>query len=265
MWLNFLSVAFKGLNNALTSTQTQITPSEVENWDELDENTLKEMALAEATRIFEKLDEVDHKIAEAHELVREAENFRNRGVSERLWEKLPFATSPGEKIGILNAKAATALAEAIAEQNEIIRESIAFTQFNSRFSQAMVTALSSMLENGFEDVNGRHSELSEDSEIIVEQILQQAEQFIEMETNLVKFGKDIDELKEFKNTIDENTTKLEKELDEFEKNHAFQKEQIAANTEAIKKLEAKTQSKISLYTSILALLVSLASLVLHFV
>lgn len=163
-----------------------------------------------------------------------------------------FESSDGKHI--ILSESARAMAE------HIIQESERFVENEERNRQT-IDSLERDLDEVEDDIDKIEQNIDE-----VEKDIDEIEKNIdEVEANVDNLEKNIDEVEEDIDKIEQNIDEVEKEVDELQESDALQKEQIAANTEAIKKLEAKTQSKISLYTSIFALLVSLASLALHFI
>lgn len=196
--------------------------------------------------------------------------------------------------------------EAVAELNEIVRESIRFTCMSVNFAQAMSKYMSVLLYNGFESQGGEIIKLDADSKEQALYIIQQADEFTkrqraverqqtEHDTKIAQLSRDISSnasrlnekdridaeqtqrLKEFetlleqKDSLDESQSKrIEKNEKEIKILYELIKQQAdvldkewTAIEEGQKEVKA-SHSKVPLILSILAVISSIASLLLHF-
>lgn len=258
---------------SIFSTNQQQSINEIQSIDDFKQNLvgksekeIEQIAKQKAIEIFQGIKDITTKIDSSKQLVEDAKNAK--GVFFGLVGKTSQKTE-------LNTKAISQQNEALTEMNMLIRESIAFTCCSIFFAKTMLETMSAMMVGGFKDVYGNTMELSEDQKKHAQVILQQAKNFVEHQTEYEarqeKQEGDIKALQEDmreKDSLDEQQSQdISENRENILKNQQTinqNREIIAKNAEAIERLKSKNNSQ-SLIVSIIALVVSIVSLALHFI
>lgn len=230
-----------------------------------DEEQLKVLVEKTTENIFSNIVRVTEKIEKSKQLVKDAENAKGG------WLGIGKTSQKTE----LNTKAISQQNEALVEINALIKESVTLTCCSIFFAKNMVEAMSIMMVSGFKDTDGNAKELSEDQKKHAQVIFQQVKNFVEHQTEyearqekqegdikaLQKDMREKDSLDEQQSqNISENRENILKNQQTINQN----REIIAKNAEAIERLKSKNNSQ-SLVVSIIALVVSIVSLALHFI
>lgn len=230
-----------------------------------DEEQLKVLVEKTTKNIFSNIVRITEKIEKSKQLVKDAENAKGG------WFGIGKTSQKTE----INTKAISQQNEALVEMNMLIKESVMLTCCSIFFAKNMLEAMSAMMVSGFKDGDGNTIELSEDQKKHAQVILQQAKNFVEHQTEyearqekqegdikaLQKDMREKDSLDEQQSqNISENRENILKNQQTINQN----REIIAKNAEAIERLKSKNNSQ-SLVVSIIALVVSIVSLALHFI
>ncbi|MDR1970850.1 MAG: hypothetical protein LBQ46_02910 [Treponema sp.] len=144
----------------------QVIILQEESGEDLSPNKLKEIAEIKSAEILLKIDESTRKIAEAKE----------NAVSVNEMKAGPFGKTKRKLNAISNAVVMTN--EALSQMNNLIQESIHFTCSSVKFAQVMHKTMAHMMVNGFKDANGNIQRLSDDSKEAVNEIIEEAEDFV---------------------------------------------------------------------------------------
>lgn len=273
------------MNTKLTSFKNGQIPSP----DELNfalqgksENEIKTMAQQMAHAIGEKIEAISEKIEEAKELTRKAGKVKT-DLRHRFSFGL-FGKSATDKRSELNTEINIQQNEAIMEMNDLIQGSIALTACSISFAENMVQEMSLIMTSGFKDQYGNVVELSENAKENAQMLIAQAKKSLVQQEKINENAKAIEAIKgdvsQNKQNIDKNTQKIDKNKHSIDKNaqninsnmqnidkNAQNIDKNAQNIEFLQKELAKADNskiKISLSLSVLAILLSLANLCLHF-
>jgi hypothetical protein len=144
----------------------QVIMLQEENREDLSPKKLKEIAEIKSAEILLKIDESTRKITEAKE----------NAVFAKEMKAGPFGKTKKKLDAISSAMVMTT--DALAQMNNLIQESIHFTCSSVKFAQVMHKTMAHMMVNGFKDANGNIQRLSDDSKEAVNEIIEEAEDFV---------------------------------------------------------------------------------------
>lgn len=230
-----------------------------------DEEQLKVLVEKTTENIFSNIVRITEKIEKSKQLVKDAENAKGNF--------LGFGKT-AKRTG-LNTKAISQQNEALVEINVLIKESVTLTCCSIFFAKSMIETMSVMMVGGFKDSNGNIKELSDEQKIHAQIILQQAKSFVEHQTEYEarQEKQEIDiktlqgDMRE-KDSLDEQQSQdISQNRENILKNQQIinqNRELIAQNKEALEALKAKNNS-LATIVSIVALIISGASIALHFI
>lgn len=207
---------------------------------------LKVLAEHKATEILSNIQRVSSKIDEAKDLTRQADNVKGS------WN--PFGESKADKRSKLNTQTNAMQNEAIAEMNTLIQESIKLTTISYGFAQAMTQTIAAMLENGFKDKDGDIQQLHGVAKKQALSILDEAQRFVkhqqEYETRQEKQEEQISALQsgiaEHKQEYEKRQEKQEQDISTQGEKIQVLQEQLESKRTKIKELESTLKSKDSL-------------------
>lgn len=230
-----------------------------------DEEQLKVLVEKTTENIFSNIVRITEKIEKSKQLVKDAENAKGNFLG---FGKTAKRTE-------LNTKAISQQNEALVEINVLIKESVTLTCCSIFFAKNMVEAMSIMMVSGFKDTDGNTKELSDEQKKHAQIILQQAKNFVEHQTEYEarQEKQEIDiktlqgDMRE-KDSLDEQQSQdISQNRENILKNQQVinqNRELIAQNKEALEALKAKNNS-LATIVSIVALIISGASIALHFI
>ena len=230
-----------------------------------DEEQLKVLVEKTTENIFSNIVRITEKIEKSKQLVKDAENAKGNFLG---FGKTAKRTE-------LNTKAISQQNEALVEINVLIKESVTLTCCSIFFKKNMVEAMSIMMVSGFKDVDGNTTILSDEQQKHAQVILQQAKNFVEHQTEYEarQEKQEIDiktlqgDMRE-KDSLDEQQSQdISENRENILKNQQIinqNRELIAQNKEALEALKAKNNS-LATIVSIVALIISGASIALHFI
>ncbi|WP_334084179.1 hypothetical protein [Helicobacter typhlonius] len=230
-----------------------------------DEEQLKVLVEKTTENIFSNIVRITEKIEKSKQLVKDAENAKGNFLG---FGKTAKRTE-------LNTKAISQQNEALVEINVLIKESVTLTCCSIFFAKNMVEAMSIMMVSGFKDVDGNTTILSDEQQKHAQVILQQAKNFVEHQTEYEarQEKQEIDiktlqgDMRE-KDSLDEQQSQdISENRENILKNQQIinqNRELIAQNKEALEALKAKNNS-LATIVSIVALIISGASIALHFI
>ena len=257
----------------------------IEILESMSQSELSKLAKEKAEEIFLNICKANEKIKEAKELSVKASTIETDGSDIKNIATLGIAgKSREDKLSDrlnLTSKAQISQNEAIFELSKIVQESIKFTQLTSKFSTSLQQAMSFLFKNGLKDANGNITKLSNESAKAFCDILDAADKFA---ANQARLDDKIDQIYsrlDKKHQVDEeqgqaiqsNADKIRElflhmdekgRLDqEQEKLIAQNAQAIMANTEILRKLQSKKDTKVYII-AVVSLLLSAVSIVLHF-
>lgn len=236
---NFVIPSPQDLENQLANK----AKSEVENY-------AKKMA----KEILVRINELTKSIDEAKALSKEAQSvktdWRHRFSGGLLGE------SDTDKRSKLNTKANIQQDKALSEMNDLIRGCIALIQCSIFFAEQMLNEMSLIMVNGFKDKDGDIINLSHSTKEQAQMLLTQAKSSLERQR---KIESNANEISQNKESISQNKSAISQNRQIIDENRKL----IEQNQELIKKLKLKS-SVSGLYIGILALLLAIINLCLHF-
>ncbi|CUU39141.1 hypothetical protein [Helicobacter typhlonius] len=230
-----------------------------------DEEQLKVLVEKTTENIFSNIVRITEKIEKSKQLVKDAENAKGNFLG---FGKTAKRTE-------LNTKAISQQNEALVEINVLIKESVTLTCCSIFFAKSMIETMSVMMVGGFKDVDGNTTILSDEQQKHAQVILQQAKNFVEHQTEYEarQEKQEIDiktlqgDMRE-KDSLDEQQSQdISQNRENILKNQQVinqNRELIAQNKEALEALKAKNNS-LATIVSIVALIISGASIALHFI
>ena len=256
----------------------------VEILESMPQSELEKLAREKAEEIFSNIIKINERIEEAKKLSTEASKVDTGGSDIRNIISLGIAgESREDKIanGLkITIEGQIKQNEAIFELSNIIKESIKFTQLTGKFSIYLQKAMLLLFKNGLE-VNGNIAKLSGESAKAFCDILDAADKFAASQARLDDKIDQIYSRLDKKHQVDEeqgqaiqsNADKIRElflhmdekgRLDqEQEKLIAKNAQDIMANTEILRNLQTRKDTKVYII-AIVALLLSAVSIVLHF-
>lgn len=236
---------------------------------------IKVIAKETANSIMAKIEAVLQSIKEAKDLSIEAENS-SAGLTDIVIRFVTFGwfgESATEKRSKLNTKAISMQNQAMAEMNDIIKQSVNLTLCSTDFAESMIDGLRLIVENGFKDAYGNIQQLSDYSKKLVILIIEQAKEAKdrqaqsvaranEQDAKIAQNSENISILQDKfaqKDTLDalqdsliaENRKLIEQNLDKHtqsEKRDKDQDEKIIQNRENISALQGRFTQKDTLDT-----------------
>ena len=257
----------------------------VEILESMPQSELEELAREKAEEIFSNIIKINKKIEEAKKLSTEASGLDTGGSDIKNIISLGIAgESREDKIanGLkITIEGQIKQNEAIFELSNIIKESIQFTQLTGKFSIYLQQAMLFLFKNGLEDANGNITKLSGESAKAFCDILDAADKFAASQARLddkidqiySRLDKKHQVNEEQGQAVQSNADKIRElflhmdekgRLDqEQEKLIAKNAQDIMANTEILRELQSKKDTKVYII-AIVALLLSAVSIVLHF-
>lgn len=236
---------------------------------------VKNIAQQVAHAIGGKIEAISEKIKDAKELTTKAGKVKSDW-SNRLSFGI-FGKSATDKRSELNTEVNIQQNEAIIEMNDLIQGSIALTSCSIFFAETMVQELSLIMVSGFQDQYGNAVELSEDAKEKAQMLITQAKKTLEHHQKINENAKAIEAIKgdvsqntqnidKNKHSINKNAQNIDSNMQNIDKN-AQKIDKNAQSIELLQKEFAKASNskiKISLCMSVLAILLSLVNLCLHF-
>ena len=229
---------------------------------------VKNIAQQVAHAISGKIEAISEKIEEAKELTTKAGKVKSDW-SNRLSFGI-FGKSATDKRSELNTEVNIQQNEAIIEMNDLIQGSIALTSCSISFAETMVQEMSLIMASGFQDQYGNIVELSENAKENAQMLLAQAKKALVQHQKINENAKAIEAIKgdvsQNTQNIDKNKHSINKNAQSIDKN-AQNIDKNAQSIEFLQKELAKASNskiKISLCMSVLAILLSLVNLCLHF-
>lgn len=214
------------------------------------ENYAKKMA----KEILVRINELTKSIDEAKALSKEAQSVKT-DLRHRLSGGL-LGESDTDKRSKLNTKANIQQDKALSEMNDLIRGCIALTQCSIFFAEQMLNEMSLIMVNGFKDKDGDIINLSHSTKEQAQMLLTQAQSSLERQRKIESNASAISENKE---SISQNKSAISQNRQIIDENRKL----IEQNQELIKKLKVKSSAS-GLYIGILALLLAIINLCLHF-
>lgn len=197
-----------------------------------------------ANKIFVRINELTKSIDEAKALSKQAENVKSD------WRpKFLGGESATDKRSKLNARVNNQQNKAMSEMNDLIQGCIALTQCSIFFAECMVEEMSIIMVKGFKDKDGDITRISDSTKEQAQILLTQAQSGLERQR---KIESNANEISQNKSAISQNRQIIDEN-----------RKLIEQNQELIKKLEFKSSAS-GLYISILALLLAIINLCLHF-
>ena len=215
----------------------QVLQKELANKSESD---IAKYAKDMANEIFVRIDELTKSIKEAEDLSRRAENVKSDWKNRFSFGR--FGESATDKRSKLNVKVNNQQNKAMSEMNDLIQGCIALTQCSILFAKHMVEEMSIIMVKGFKDKDGDTIRLSDSTKEQAQILLTQAQSGLERQR---KIESNANEISQNRQIIDENRRLIEQ------------------NQELIKELKLKSSAS-GLYIGILALLLAIINLCLHF-
>jgi DNA-directed RNA polymerase len=235
---------------------------------------LQVLAEKKATEILQKIDESNARIAEANDAADKAKAMKSGGIF-------------GGKTRIKADATANALVttnKAVTEMNNLIQESVRFTCASVHFAQVMHKTMAFMMVQGFRDSNGNIKKLAGDSKRFAQQILDEADDFVQkqfkveskqtelqegIEANTQKIDKNREsiginakQIEGNRNIIDTHTKQIEYLQRKFDENDQLNKEQNAIIEKNMNELKSTAALKhLTFVLSVVALLISIGMLI----
>ena len=239
------------------------------------ENEIKTIAQQVAHAIGGKIEAISEKIEEAKELTEKAGKVKSDW-SNRLSFGI-FGKSATDKRSELNTEVNIQQNEAIIEMNDLIQGSIALTGCSITFAENMVQEMSLIMTSGFQDQYGNIVELSENAKEKAQMLITQAKKALVQHQKINENAKAIEAIKgdvsqntqnidKNKHSINKNAQNIDSNMQNIDKNA----QNINKNAQSIESLQkelskaSNSKIKISLCMSVLAILLSLVNLCLHF-
>ena len=208
------------------------------------ESDITKYAKDMANKIFVRINELTKSIDEAKALSKQAENVKSDWRPKFLGGK-----SATDKRSSLNTRVNNQQNKAMSEMNDLIQGCIALTQCSILFAKHMVEEMSIIMVKGFKDKDGDIISLSDSTKEQAQILLTQAQSGLERQR---KIESNANEISQNKSAISQNRQIIDEN-----------RKLIEQNQELIKKLEFKSSAS-GLYISILALLLAIINLCLHF-
>lgn len=236
---------------------------------------LKVLAEEKAVEIFSNIQRVSSKIDKAKDLTGRANNVKGDAINH-LFRFI--GESKAEKRSKLNTQANIMQNEAMAEMNTLIQESIKLTTISYGFAQTMTQTIAAMLENGFKDKDGDIQQLHGVAKEQALVMLDEAQRFVkhqqEYEKRQEKQEQDIstqgEKIQELQEQLESKRTKI-KELESTLKSKDSLDDKQSQSIQTLQnELQAQSQALakkgvLPLWLAAGALVLAMASLVLHFV
>lgn len=197
-----------------------------------------------ANKIFVRINELTKSIDEAKALSKQAENVKSDWIPRFLGGE-----SATDKRSKLNAKVNNQQNKAMSEMNDLIQGCIALTQCSILFAKHMVEEMSIIMVKGFKDKDGDIISLSDSTKEQAQILLTQAQSGLERQR---KIESNANEISQNKSAISQNRQIIDEN-----------RKLIEQNQELIKELKLKSSAS-GFYISILALLLAIINLCLHF-
>lgn len=197
-----------------------------------------------ANKIFVRINELTKSIDEAKALSKQAENVKSDWIPRFLGGE-----SATDKRSKLNARVNNQQNKAMSEMNDLIQGCIALTQCSILFAKHMVEEMSIIMVKGFKDKDGDIISLSDSTKEQAQILLTQAQSGLERQR---KIESNANEISQNKSAISQNRQIIDEN-----------RKLIEQNQELIKELKLKSSAS-GLYISILALLLAIINLCLHF-
>lgn len=207
-----------------------------------------------AKEILVRINELTKSIDEAKALSKEAQSVKT-DLRHRLSGGL-LGESDTDKRSKLNTKANIQQDKALSEMNDLIRGCIALTQYSIFFAEQMFNEMSLIMVNGFKDKDGDIINLSHSTKEQAQMLLAQAKSSLERQR---KIESNANEISQNKESISQNKSAINQNRQIIDENRKL----IEQNQELIKKLKLKSGAS-GLYIGILALLLAIINLCLHF-
>ena len=229
----------------------QVLQKELANKSESD---IAKYAKDMANEIVVRISELTKSIDEAEALSKQAEN-----VKSDLKNKLSlgvFGESATDKRSKLNVKVNHQQNKAMSEMNDLIQGCIALTQCSILFAKHMVEEMSIIMVKGFKDKDGDTIRLSDSTKEQAQILLTQAQSGLERQR---KIESNANEISQNKESISQNKSAISQNRQIIDENRRL----IEQNQELIKELKLKSSAS-GLYIGILALLLAIINLCLHF-
>lgn len=197
-----------------------------------------------ANKIFVRINELTKSIDEAKALSKQAENVKSDWTPRFLGGE-----SATDKRSKLNARVNNQQNKAMSEMNDLIQGCIALTQCSIFFAECMVEEMSIIMVKGFKDKDGDIISLSDSTKEQAQILLTQAQSGLERQR---KIESNANEISQNKSAISQNRQIIDEN-----------RKLIEQNQELIKELKLKSSAS-GFYISILALLLAIINLCLHF-
>lgn len=197
-----------------------------------------------ANKIFVRINELTKSIDEAKALSKQAENVKSDWIPRFLGGE-----SATDKRSKLNARVNNQQNKAMSEMNDLIQGCIALTQCSILFAKHMVEEMSIIMVKGFKDKDGDIISLSDSTKEQAQILLTQAQSGLERQR---KIESNANEISQNKSAISQNRQIIDEN-----------RKLIEQNQELIKELKLKSSAS-GFYISILALLLAIINLCLHF-
>lgn len=197
-----------------------------------------------ANKIFVRINELTKSIDEAKALSKQAENVKSDWIPRFLGGE-----SATDKRSKLNARVNNQQNKAMSEMNDLIQGCIALTQCSILFAKHMVEEMSIIMVKGFKDKDGDITRISDSTKEQAQILLTQAQSGLERQR---KIESNANEISQNKSAISQNRQIIDEN-----------RKLIEQNQELIKELKLKSSAS-GFYISILALLLAIINLCLHF-
>lgn len=218
------------------------------------ESDIAKYAKDMANKIFVRINELTKSIDEAKALSKRAENAKSDWKNK--FSLGMFGESATDKRSRLNTEVNHQQNEAMSEMNDLIQGCIVLTQCSILFAKHMVEEMSIIMVKGFKDKDGDTIRLSDSTKEQAQILLTQAQSGLERQR---KIESNANEISQNKESISQNKSAISQNRQIIDENRKL----IEQNQELIKKLEFKSSAS-GLYISILALLLAIINLCLHF-
>ena len=215
---------------------------------------LSEYAKQKSEKILSLIQQSVEKIQDLKE---KSDNIKEikLGFFERMWhgsKRKTDALAEGQKL----------LAEAMAEQADLIRESIEYTCISSDFAHVMHQTMANLMAVGFRDVNGNIRKLDKEAQNFAQNILDAAESFVRKQK---AYEEELSRQNEAINSVSKVAEDNRKRLDEKDDVDKKQEDAIESNRKSIDKNAEcihsnKTTARIAMIMSIVSAVISLISM-----
>lgn len=229
----------------------QVLQKELANKSESD---IAKYAKDTANKIFVRINELTKSIDEAKALSKEAQSVKT-DLRHRLSGGL-LGESDTDKRSKLNARVNIQQNNAISEMSDLIKGCINLTQCSFLFAEYMVEEMSIIMVKGFKDKDGDIISISDSTKEQAQILLAEAQSSLERQRKIESNASAISENKE---SISQNKSAINQNTQIIGENRKL----IEQNQELIKKLKLKSGAS-GLYIGILALLLAIINLCLHF-